>query len=170
MKTKRLVIMALFMALTAAATFVIKIPTGITGGYVNLGDCMVLLSAYFLGPVWGAVVAGIGSSLSDLLGGYMTYVLPTLVIKALMALAAGLIFKGIAEKKPVGLQLVAGVVAEVVMVLGYFLVETMLLGSAAAAATAIPGNCVQGVFGILSSTILYRVLAKNESFLQYFKA
>ena len=168
MKTKRLVMIALFMALTAAATFVIKIPTGITGGYVNLGDCLVLLSAYFLGPVWGAVAAGIGSSLSDLLGGYMTYVLPTLVIKAAMAAVAGGLFKK-ADQPNLGITILCGIAAEMIMVLGYFLVETILLGSALSAATAIPGNCIQGIFGMLSSAILYRVLSKNQSLAQYFK-
>lgn len=39
-------------------------------GYVNLGDCAVLISAWMLGPLYGGAAAGIGSALADLLSGY----------------------------------------------------------------------------------------------------
>lgn len=43
-------------------------------GYVNLGDCAVLMSAWVLGPLYGGAAAGIGSALADLLSGYAHYV------------------------------------------------------------------------------------------------
>ena len=43
-KTRKLVYAALFAALTCVMTMIVKIPVPATGGYVNLGDCVVLLS------------------------------------------------------------------------------------------------------------------------------
>ena len=68
----RLVYTALFTALTTVATLVIQVPSPMSG-YVNLGDAMVLLSAWILGPVYGTAAAGIGSMLADLLSGYAYY-------------------------------------------------------------------------------------------------
>ena len=90
-KLRTLILAAMFAALTCVATMIIHIPSPI-GGYFNLGDCMVLLSAFVLGPVWGTAAGGIGSALADVICGYFVYAPGTLVIKALMALAAALIF------------------------------------------------------------------------------
>ena len=86
-KLRTLILAAMFAALTCVATMIIHIPSPI-GGYFNLGDCMVLLSAFVLGPVWGTAAGGIGSALADVICGYFVYAPGTLVIKALMALAA----------------------------------------------------------------------------------
>lgn len=67
-QSRLLVLTAALAAMACAATMVVRIPTP-TGGYVNLGDAVVLLGAYLLGPGWGAAAAGIGSALADLLGG-----------------------------------------------------------------------------------------------------
>ena len=58
-KLTRLILAALFAALTCAATMLIHIPMPATNGYINLGDCVVLLSAFFLGPVYGMAAGGI---------------------------------------------------------------------------------------------------------------
>ena len=69
-KLTRLILAALFAALTCAATMLIHIPMPATNGYINLGDCVVLLSAFFLGPVYGMAAGGIGAMLADLLLGW----------------------------------------------------------------------------------------------------
>ena len=53
-KIRKLVLAALFAALCTVMTLVIQIPSPMQG-YVNLGDCAVLLSAWVLGPVYGGV-------------------------------------------------------------------------------------------------------------------
>ena len=65
-KIKKLVLAALMAALTYVATSIVQIPSPMQG-YVNLGDCIVLLSGWILGPWWGAAAGGIGSMLVDLL-------------------------------------------------------------------------------------------------------
>ena len=56
-KIRRLVLAALFAALCTVMTMVVQIPSPMQG-YVNLGDCAVLLSAWVLGPVYGGAAAG----------------------------------------------------------------------------------------------------------------
>ena len=51
---------ALFAALSCAATLAIRIPSP-TGGYMNLGDTVVLLGAYLLGGGFGAAAGGSGA-------------------------------------------------------------------------------------------------------------
>ena len=156
--TKKLVLAALFAALTFCATFVIKIPT-VTGGYVNLGDSFVLTSAWVLGPVWGTAAAAIGSALSDLLGGYPVYILPTFIIKGLMALAACGMFKLISIKKTYISRIIGAIVAEIIMVGGYYLCESTFLGYGFVGALAsVPGNAVQALFGIISNVIIPEIL------------
>lgn len=66
---RKLVLAALLAALTAVATMIIRIPTP-TQGYIHLGDGMVLICGILLGPGLGALAAGIGSMMADLIGGY----------------------------------------------------------------------------------------------------
>ena len=77
----KIVLTALLAAITFVATYIIKVPTLGTNGYVNIGDTMVLLSAWLIGGIYGGLAAGIGSAMSDLIAGYTTYVPGTLVIK-----------------------------------------------------------------------------------------
>ena len=79
-KMMRMAQTGLLTALVCAATMVIRIPTP-NGGYVNIGDALVLLSGWMLGPVYGFFAAGVGSALADLLWGYGAYVPGTLIIK-----------------------------------------------------------------------------------------
>ena len=86
--TRLLSLTAVLAAFCCVATLVLVIPSP-TGGYMNLGDTIVLLSCYLLGPAYGAASAAFGSALADLLAGYASYVPATFVIKGLMALLAG---------------------------------------------------------------------------------
>ena len=68
-KVGRLVMTGLFMAMTCVATMVLVVPSP-SGGYMNLGDAIVLLGAFLLGPVYGGLAGGIGAAIADLLAGY----------------------------------------------------------------------------------------------------
>ncbi len=155
---KKIVMAALFAALACAATMSIRIPTPGTGGYIHPGDAIVILSGVVLGPVWGLLAGGIGSALADLLGGYLTYVPITFVIKGLVALTAGLIYQKIGKtKKSRYTAVVLGGIVDIVFVAGgYFLCEAMMYGMAAAA--SIPANIIQGISGLIISIVLYPVL------------
>ncbi|MDY3079036.1 MAG: ECF transporter S component [Oscillospiraceae bacterium] len=160
---KKLVFAALFAALACVATMVIKIPTP-TGGYIHAGDAVVLLSAFILGPWWGAAAAGLGSCLADLLSGYALYAPGTFAVKFLVALVAGLLLGGRFIKNQFAKSLVAGIVGEVVMVLGYLVYEAFVLGYGAAALGGVPMNLIQGAFGVVAGSALYIALLKTKYF------
>lgn len=141
----KIVLTALFAAIVYVATSIIRYPTFGTQGYINIGDTIVLLSAWLIGGVYGALAAGIGSALADLLAQYVTYVPGTFIIKFLMALVAYLIFTAFKKTNinKVVAYIVSGVVAELIMVFGYFLYESTILGYGLAAAASIPSNAIQ---------------------------
>ena len=114
---KKLILAALFAALSCVATMSIRIPTPGTGGYIHPGDAIVILSGVILGPVWGFLAGGIGSALSDLIGGYFIYVPITFVIKGLVALAAGLLYQKIGKnQKSRYIAVILGGVADIILV------------------------------------------------------
>lgn len=160
-KIRKLTLAAMFAALTCAATMVIQIPSPMNG-YINLGDVMVLMSAFLLGPVYGTAAAGIGSMLADVFTGYLHYAPGTLVIKAAMAVLACALYTACRKSAlPVTVStILAGLAAEAVMVLGYFGYASLLLGKGLAAAESIPGNLIQGVFAVVCATVVCTILTK----------
>lgn len=164
-KLKKIILTALFAALTCVATLVVQIPTG-TNGYVNLGDCMVLLSGFMLGAVYGPIGAALGSAFADVIGGYYIFVPGTFVVKGLTSLTACLILKLMtrrSERYRLPGAAVGAVAGEVVMVAGYLIYESILPGiSFVAAMTSIPGNALQGAAGVLVSVVLYSILNKTK--------
>lgn len=155
---KKLILAALFAALSCVATMSIRIPTPGTGGYIHPGDAIVILSGVILGPVWGFLAGGIGSALSDLIGGYFIYVPITFVIKGLVALAAGLLYQKVGKnQKSRYIAVILSGVADIILVAGgYFVCEFLIYGAGAAA--SIPANIIQGVGGLVISCILYPIL------------
>lgn len=158
-KIRKLVMSALLAALVFVATMVIRIPSP-TGGYVNLGDCFVLLSGWLLGPWYGAAAAGIGAMLTDLLAGYTYYVPATLVIKALDAMVAALIWRSMGRKR--GGLIVSGIVGELIMTAGYFAFTALLLGKGLGAALSIPGDLIQGATGIVLGIVLMKLFERTK--------
>ena len=155
-KTLKLVMAALFAAMTCVATMVIKIPIPATGGYINIGDCIVLLSGILLGPLYGGLAAGIGSAMADLFSGYAAYAPATFLIKGLMAAMIGLFVKNLSKKSMIKTA-ISAVLAECLMVFGYFFFEAVFMGYGLAAAAGIPGNAIQGIAGIVLTLILIPV-------------
>lgn len=162
-KTLKLVYCALFTALTCVATMIIKVPSFY--GYANVGDTMVLMSAWLIGGVYGGLAAGIGSALADLLSGYGYYVPGTFVIKFLMAFVAYLIYKKLVAKfsKKIVALLVSGFVAEVIMIVGYFLYKAFILGKGyLAAIPSIFSNMGQAVSSLVIAIVLFYALEKSN--------
>lgn len=159
--TQKIVIAALLAALTCVATMIIKIPSPLKG-YLNLGDCVVLLAGWMLSPVYGFLAAGLGSALADLFSGYVVYAPATFVIKGLMALIAYYGFK-LLHKKLGNLpsRIITGTVAELVMILGYFAFEGFLYGFGPSVVN-IPANGVQGIAGLIIGCILVKVFEKSK--------
>ena len=153
-KVRKLVFSALLAALVTVATLVVKIPSP-TNGYVNLGDCFVLLAGWLLGPWYGGAAAGIGAMLSDLLSGYAYYAPATLLIKGLDAMVTALLYRSLSGRR--GALIFSGIAGELLMTAGYFGYTALLLGKGLAAALSIPGNLIQGGIGILVAILLMHV-------------
>lgn len=168
-KIQNLVSAALFAAIICVATFIVKIPSPATNGYFNLGDCFVILSGLLLSPVYGALAAGIGSALADVLSGYVQYAPATFVIKALMALSVYLIIKSFGNGKKTLSVICSGLAAEAVMVIGYFAYEAVILKYGLAAAGSIFSNIMQGLVGIAASTAVSTAITKNKTLSEFFK-
>ena len=161
--TKKIVFAALLAALACVATMIIKIPTPL-GGYIHAGDAVVVLAGFLLGPVWGALAAGLGSGLADVISGYVLYAPGTFVIKAVVALLAGWIIGTKLIKNEFAKALVAGIIGGIVMVGGYMLYEAVFMGFGVGAAANIPMNCIQGAFGAVAGAALHIALSKTNYF------
>lgn len=159
---KKLTVTALLAAFTCVATLAIQIPTP-GQGYVNLGDCIVNISAWILGPLFGAAAAGVGSAFADIISGYAIFAPATLIIKAAMAVISYYVFIAVskATKKHVPARIAGAVAAEIVMTVGYVLYETFLYGSFAVAISGAYGDLVQGLMGVVSSVAVYEFIIKR---------
>ena len=156
MNTRDLTLLALLIALTTVATMIVRVPVPATGGYINMGDSMVYISALLFGPVFGLVAGGVGSALADYFGGYAAFAPYTLVIKGLEGLLVGLLAWRLVHRQPgitpVGtvVAILAVLVGGAAMVSGYFLAEAYVLGiGVAKAAQEVPGNIFQVVGGLI---------------------
>ena len=159
--TQKIVITSLFAALICVATILIKIPSPLNG-YINLGDGIVLLAAWVLPLPYGVIAAGLGSALADVFSGYFVYAPATFVIKALMAIVAYSLYKLFAKKiKSTVSRIFSGILAEIVMILGYYLFEGVLYGFVSSLVN-IPANAVQAVAGIVIGVALITIFEKQN--------
>ena len=164
-RTKKIVMGALMAALACIATMIIKIPSPLKG-YLNLGDCIVLVAGWMLSPTYGFLAAGLGSALADVFSGYLIYAPATFAIKGLMALVAFYGFKLLHNKLgDLPSRIISGVLAEIMMILGYFVFEGFLYGFAPSLVN-IPANGVQGIAGLIIGVALIKIFQKSKILLE----
>ena len=148
----------------AALVFIgteLRIPTAL--GFMNLGDGVILIASYFIGPA-AFFSAAIGSALGDLIAGYPVYIAPTFVIKGLMGLVAALIMAKSHAKNMAGfmLRLAACILAELIMVGGYFAFETFMYGKEAALGSVAFNFIQAGVAVIVALPLTYAIRVKRQ--------
>ena len=115
-----------------------------------------------LSPAYAFLAAGIGSALADLLSGYVVYAPVTFIIKGLMAIIAFYSFKLLNKKfGNIVCRITSGIVAEIIMVLGYYIFEGFMYGFGPSAVN-IPANSIQGVAGIIIGVILIKIFEKSK--------
>ena len=159
--TQKLAVAALLAALACVATMLIKIPSPLKG-YLNLGDCVVLTAGWVLSPLYGFLAAGLGSALADVFSGYAIYAPATFLIKGLMALTAWYIYKALYKKIKISVsRIISGFVAEVIMVLGYYVFEGFMYGFAESFVN-VPANAVQGAAGLILGFVLIKIFEKTK--------
>ena len=151
--TKRLALAGQLCGATLLLTLLsIPLPSGY--GYVNLGDGGVYLCAMLLPGGLGALAAGVGAALADLILGWAVYAPVTLLIKGLTALLAGLALRK-AQKAAIPLALLCCLLVP----LGYFLYEAILLTVPVAAVNILP-NAIQAAIGASLGTLVGRHLKR----------
>ncbi len=161
-KSKQIAFTAAFATLCFIGTYVTAIPFPVIG-YFNLGDVFVLLSGWFLGPLYGGIAAAIGCALADVIAGFAVYVPATFIIKGADACVAYLIWAFVKTFiKKDGLDFLArilsAIVGEITMVLGYFLFEGLFLVGFLGACGSLFGNGMQGVLSVACATVLISAL------------
>ncbi|AQM60140.1 MULTISPECIES: ECF transporter S component [Clostridium] len=167
-KVKMLSLTGLMIALIFISGSIIKIPT--LNGFMQIGDCMVFLSAILLGKKYSFVASGIGMALVDGLGGYLAWAPFTFIIKGLMAYVAALVIYK-AKEKNFKVYLIGFIVGGIVDLLGYFIANAImgglivksskgLVGSVIYAAAHIPGDLMQVVVGIIIAVVLAPLVYK----------
>ncbi len=149
---QKITMVAVMAALIFVVTWLVKVPLPGAGGqaYFNLGDMLIYVSAYILGGPLTALAAAIGSGLADFAVGAYLYVVPTIIIKALMGLVAGIID----NKKDVKRYLLACVVAGAIMTAGYTLYEYAIVG-ALYANISFYMNLIQWAAGVAAAMAFY---------------
>jgi uncharacterized membrane protein len=163
-KTNNMVMTAMMMGLIMAITIIIRIPVPATHGYIHLGDCMIFMAVLLLGWKRGAVAAGLGSALADIIGGFAIYAPVTFVVKFMMAAVVGLFLsKALKKEHPVVvitlMEIVGMLIGGAVMTAGYYVAEGVMYGNFIAPMAEVPMNIIQFGVGAVLAAILSRALA-----------
>ena len=177
--TKKIVLNGLMLALVFLATYFTRIPTPLPGGYFNLGDAVIIITAIILGRTSGLIAGALGSFMADIASGAFLFAPVTLIVKGIEGFVVGTIAHSVkAGEEAAGFRggefkrMFAAVVGAVIMVAGYFLAEAYILGffdkefGIAAAVTELVPNLVQGglsaVLGYALSELLIKVKVFKE--------
>ncbi len=159
--TTKIVLAAVFAAIICIGTAFTAIPLP-ASGFFNLGDSFILIAALTLGSFWGGIAAGVGAAVSDLILGFAFYAPATFIIKWLMAIAAFYMFKIFSKtngKSRFAFSFLAAVLAEIIMIFGYFVFECFIYSFATAVADLV-GNAIQGGCSVIAGTIIFNLLDK----------
>ena len=148
--TKDLTLCALLLATTCFATLLLKVPVP-PFGYINLGDCIILLGAWLCGPL--AISAAVGAMLADILSGYAIYAPATLLVKTIVALVAWKILQS-SHVPSLSTFIISAFLAEFFMVAGYYFYDAILLHSFLAALPGVLFNVIQAATNILIASII----------------
>ncbi|NLH14857.1 MAG: ECF transporter S component [Firmicutes bacterium] len=186
------VFLALSIALVALGTIAIRIGVPATGGYMNLGDSMIFVTAIVFGRKYGLAAGGLGSALADILGGYATWAPWTLVIKGIEGYLAGMLYDTArsetrsrteseapsADESKIRTEtksnnrpriahiLTATSIAGAWMVAGYFIAGTILYGFNGAIAE-LPFNLVQAGGSIAIAIVLAPAIRSLQTFTSF---
>lgn len=175
-----IVMTAMMICIIMVSIILFRIPIPFTQGYVNLSDAMVFLAVIMLGYKYGAVAAGIGGMLGDLMAGFAIWAPWTFVIKASMALIFGLMVRfalsrseqtrrsrskensRTGDKGFISAEIIGMILAGSYMTAGYYVAEGIMYGNWIIAALGIPWNIAQFAVGIVLSVALSGALARTS--------
>ena len=157
--TQELVFTALMTALVFVATYLPHIPIPL--GYAHLGDAVIFLLA-LLAPRRSALFAAcIGSALADLLGGFALWIVPTLVIKFVMA---EIIYRVARRGDRIATRMsiiTALLLSSLWMAAAYTLAGAVLYASLSAGLASSPGLLMEGIVNAVLALLLLPMLRER---------
>jgi uncharacterized membrane protein len=159
MKTKKLTLTAMLIALTVVLALLVQIPVPQTKGVVTLCEVGIYTAALLLGPKGGLAVGGLSGLLIDVIAGYPQWAPFSLIIHGVEGALVGKF--GHEHKR--SFQLLGMFLGMIVMVLGYFVVSWKMYGLGAAIADA-PGNvlqCIPGLIAIPLNASLHNIVREK---------
>ena len=153
---RELTVTAVMTALVFLATFVPRIPIPL--GYAHLGDAVIFLLALSIGRRDALIAACLGSALSDVLGGFLLWAVPTLIIKFVMAdIVWRIAGRGAAGRIRIAAAFLA---SSVWMALAYTAFGAALYASVAAGVDARPGLLMEGLVNTIAALAVLPALQK----------
>jgi uncharacterized membrane protein len=164
-KTKNIMTASAMAAFIFVVTWIVRVPLPFApGGYLNLGDVPIYLTAWLVGGPYAAVAAALGSALADLIG-FPLYAVPTAIIKGGMALIVGIMTTKVRTRTRF---VISSAIAGAVMVAGYAAFETVFLFSfdARLAIAGIAQNSIQWVGCVIIAALLYPAMKPAEKILR----
>ncbi len=155
MKTRQLVLTSVLIAMVTVSTYIrIHIPLG-TGGLVHLGTLVSFTIALKFGARYGALSGGIGMTLFDLFSEWYVWAPATLVVRLLSGFVVGTIaYSRAGQGARPWRNLLAIMLGGTIIIVGYFLFESLVLGTGWAAIASVPGNLTQIALGLFALFIL----------------
>ncbi len=158
-KTKLVVLSALLAAVIALCTRFTSIPIFGGMGYVHIGDAFIFLAAAILPKPYAILASACGGALSDLMSGFVAYILPTAIIKALMAL----MFAGKKREKLLSKRNFLSILPAIaILVGGYYVAEVIMYQSFISPLIGMVWNLLQGVFSAAGFAVLATALDKTR--------
>lgn len=156
MSTRRLVRIALFVAIMFIVTAFIAIPIG-SFGYINLSDFLIMILAPSFDLLSLVLISALGTSLSDLFLGFSSYALFTFTIKGLEAF---LIYKLLKRHfKPWQ----AFSLGAFLMLIGYGISDIILTFNFKMFAASFMANFPQAFICVILALLLYKPFKKLEA-------
>ncbi|MDD6134658.1 MAG: ECF transporter S component [Selenomonadaceae bacterium] len=151
--TQTMCLAAVMTTLVFLTTFVPRIPIPL--GYAHLGDATIFLLVLFLPHRPAFLAACLGSALSDLLGGFPLWILPTLLIKFVMA---WLTWKFNGGAVSLLRTAAAFFLASLWMAVGYTIFGVLLYNSLSAGLASAPGLFLEGIINTIVALLLLPIL------------
>ncbi|CAK8054417.1 ECF transporter S component [Eupransor demetentiae] len=159
---RRMAILAVITAANIALSFIVRIPTPATGGYVSTVDAGIFLVALLGGKRSGMIVGGLSGLLLDIIASAPEWMLFSLVIHGLEGYLVG----QIGARKPWPQQVLALVVGSLVMIIGYVFAGAILV-SWAAGVGGMLGNLGQVAMGLVVALIMMPILKNRKEITKY---
>ncbi|MCL2045981.1 MAG: TIGR04002 family protein [Oscillospiraceae bacterium] len=144
---------ALLAAMIIVLTTFIKIPIG--NGYIHMGDSIIYLASCLLPLPYAAIVAAISGAMSDALGGFAVFILPTVLIKALITIPFSSKNEKILTKRNAIMVIPAGVIT----VAGYF-AACLFIYDWTGAIIGLLGDTIQAIVSAVAFLLVSAALDK----------